>query len=77
MDKANAHPASDQRHLALAYRVEQTQIGVGRTEQRRIVAGQGVFGETLQLRVLAARGEVFEGADPQVAGRDTGEQGAG
>ena len=42
-----------------------------RARQRRIVARDGVVGQTLQFVDLAAGGEILEGADAQVAGCHT------
>ena len=51
--------------------------GLRRLRGFGVVAGDGVVGERAEGFGVAARGEVLEGADAEMAGGDAGEDGAG
>ena len=76
MDKAHAHPAGDQRSLALDHRLQQTQVGGGGAGQCYIVTRDGVVGQPAQQDLVASGGDVLEGAYTQVAGCHARQDGA-
>ena len=73
MDEADAEPAGDQFSLAFGHRFEQRQIGLVMPGELRVVALDGKVGQLLDPFRPVMRSEKLEGANPQMAGRDTGQ----
>ncbi len=73
MHEPDEHPLRDQRRLRGTHGVEQREIAIVGVGRIRVVAGDGVIGQPPQQVHVAAGRHVLEGADPQVAARDTGQ----
>ena len=77
MDEAELHPARDQPRLAFHDPLQQSQVRTLVLSCRRIVAFDRVVGKTFEPVDVAARSEILEGPDPQVACGDASQYRAG
>ena len=77
MDEADVHPLRDQPGLALGHRAQQTQHPVGRADQGRVVARDGVLGQLAQFVEVTAGDEVLEGPHAKMTRRHPREHRAG
>ncbi len=77
MDEAELHPARDEARLAFGDRLKEGEIRALVLPRRCIVAIDRVVGKTFESVDVAARREILEGSDPQVARGDAGQDRAG
>ncbi len=77
VDEAHHHPLGDEFGLCIDDRVEQTQGRVRRLGEVWVVACDGVVGQRAGARDVLPRREEGKCSDPQVAGGDPGQDGAG
>ncbi|MNJ66036.1 hypothetical protein D3C77_620800 [compost metagenome] len=73
MDEANHHPAGDEFALPLGDALQQGEIGIVRVFHFGIVAVNHMIRKISDPLIILARGEELEGADPDMACRNTGE----
>src|SRR5271166_262945 len=76
MDETNMHPARDQQGLAFQDGLKQRQSGPLGVAGLGEVTINDVVGKTFDGFQVAARGEILEGSDADVAGCDTGQHGS-
>ena len=77
MDEADQQPARHQIGLPRDHGFEQRAIGPLGIGGVRVVPGDDVIGQPPHALGIAARREILEGADADVAGGDAGQHGAG
>jgi len=77
VDEADAEPARHEFGLALADGGQQVEVGLRAGRQCRVMAGNDVVGQALDLFRPLMGGEELEGADADMAGGDAGQHGAG
>ncbi len=77
VDEADQQPARDQIGLSRDHALQQRVIGALGCSRIRIVPGDDVIGEPPHALGIAARREILEGSDPDVAGGDPGQHRAG
>ena len=73
VDEADQQPARDQFGLARDHALQQRVIGALGVGRLRVVPGDDVIGQPPHALGIAARGEILEGSDPDVAGGDAGQ----
>ena len=77
MNETNVQPSGDEVSLAGYDLLKKSAIRVHGASRFRVVTGNHVVGEVPDRIHVCAGGEVLECADPDMAGGDAGEDGAG